>query len=136
MIVVPFITAHLEGFEVIKEQYQEYINEDFAHVLASTIAYSAVVDDKVIAVGGLLRLGFERYQAWALMSNDTAKHMVAITREVKRFLGMFDARIEIAVKDNFKAGHKWADMLGFKCETPNGMPRYEQGETYYLYARY
>lgn len=138
MIIVPFIESHLEGFEVHKDlsHIQEYLNEDYARLLAACISYTAIADGKVIGIAGVLNAGKGRFLAWALLTKESGKYMIPITREARKFLDSFDAkRIETPVKHDFEIGHKWMKLLGFKNETPDGMKNYDNGVTFDLYAR-
>lgn len=141
MIVVPFIPAHLESIEVIEEMsfITPYLkDENYANMLTEGEAYTGLVDGKVIACSGAIKINEYRYVAWALMGKDSGKHMLQITREIKDFYKRFKGkRLEIEVEEGFKKAHRWAKMLGFKNETPNGRPYFgNEGENYYLYARY
>jgi hypothetical protein len=138
MIVVPFIPAHLIGFECIDEQKdtQSFFNKEYGDYLCMGYAYSFLHDGAVIAMAGLLDQGGNRFIAWALMSQKTNKFMPIITRLIKGFLNKFnDKRIETIVLKDFVKGHRWATMLGFSNETPNGMANYYLDKNYCLYSR-
>jgi hypothetical protein len=63
--------------------------------------------------------------------------MLALTREMRSgFIRTPFARIEMAVDANFAQGRRWAELLGFNCETPQPMRHYlPNGHDAYLYAR-
>lgn len=96
---------------------------DFCERMAQTCeAYTAIADDgAVLAICGAMPLWQERYHLFAYMSKDSGPHMLAITRGVDRFLSVLRGRLETQVSDGFEAGHRWVRLLGFKCETPEGM---------------
>lgn len=139
MRVVPFITAHLDNLKV--HDYMDYANshmtEQYGELLSSYPSYSYLVNGIVIACGGVVPVSEKRYIAWSLMSSETNRHMLGITREVTKFLETFDAdRVELQVRADFSAGCRWAKMLGFICETPCPMKKFgDDGMDYYLYAR-
>lgn len=139
MIVVPFLTSHIK--DLIVHDYMGHIqaemNDAYAELLDGGPAYTALSDGKVIGCAGIMQTAKNRWEAWALLSNDSGKHMVGFTRAVNKFLNDNPKpRVETHVRDDFKIGHKWMKMLNFKCETPNGMPNYgDDGHDYYLYAR-
>jgi hypothetical protein len=138
MIIVPTIPSHLIGLSLTKWQIgvMDYLNDDYAEILLSGESQTAIVNGQVIAIAGVLQLTFNRWQAWALMTEKSGKYMLQCTRAIDDFLDKFEGeRIETPVRHDFKAGHRWAKMLGFKNETPNGMIKYDNGETYDLYAR-
>lgn len=138
MKVVPFIPQHLEGFRVHENlgHIQDYLGEDYAAALLSGIAYSGVVDGYVVAIAGMVQAGKGRWIAWALMTEESGKYMLPITRIIKSMMESVDyKRIETPVKRDFLLGHKWMSLLGFKNETPDGMKNYEDGMDFDLYAR-
>ena len=137
--VVPFISAHLDLIDL--HETMSFMNgrmgNGYGEGLASYPSYSYISNSKVLACAGVFPLGTYRYQAWALMSKDSGQSMVGITKEVKKFLGMFEGkRVETHVLYGFDAGEKWMKMLGFKKETSEPMRKYgDDGKDYYLYAR-
>lgn len=139
MIVVPFLPVHLEGLRV--HDYMGHMNgimtEEYGAALADYPAYSCLIDGTVIACAGVYPFGVNRWTGWALMTQETAKYMLNITRAIKKFFAETDIkRIETHVRIDFKAGYRWAEMLGFKNETPDGMKAWgDDGHDYYLFAR-
>ena len=71
-----------------------------------------------VACGGTTQAWPGRHLAWMLISKLAAPHMLAITRRVKAGLEGLKGRIELTVRHDFQAGHRWAKMLGFEVETP------------------
>jgi len=70
-----------------------------------------------IASGGTIQMWPGRHQAWAHLGAVTAAHMLQITREAYRCVRGAVGRVEMTVRMDFPAGHRWAKMLGFKVET-------------------
>ena len=141
MIIVPTIPSHFEGFEIQEEQMfiNKYIqNSDYIKTLCDQgLSWSGIKEGKVIIMAGVIEPHEHIGMVWAMLSKGSEKHLVSITRSISRWLDGWDTkRLETAVRHDFKSGHKWADMLGFTNETPNGMKAYGiDGETYDLYAR-
>jgi hypothetical protein len=76
-------------------------------------------DGQPIASGGYFPMWTGRYWAWALLNGLTRKHMTPITRYARQVLGTCPGgRLEISVRKDFQAGHRWARLLGFHIETP------------------
>lgn len=71
-----------------------------------------------VACGGTTEVWAGRHLAWMLISKSAAPHMLAITRHVKACLERVQGRVELTVRQDFQAGHRWATMLGFAVETP------------------
>jgi len=79
--------------------------------------WTLVVEGMPIAAGGTLEQWPGRHLAWAHLGPETARHMLSITRIASVALAKPVGRIEMTVRMDFPAGHKWARMLGFKVET-------------------
>lgn len=138
IVIVPFIPAHLKDFECIEQQrdIQNLFCQEYGEYLCQGEAYSVIVDGVVISMHGVLNCEGDRFFSWSLMSNKTMNYMHFITRHVNSFLDKFKGgRVETIVLKDFKQGHRWVKMLGFKNETPNGMEKYFNGKNYCLYSR-
>lgn len=143
MIVVPFISCHLDDISLQDGQSEmvEFLEtEGYAEMLEGIMdSYSVFNDDGVfMGCGGLAAQSSHRALAWSLISSKCCGNdMIALTRIVKRYLSetKYD-RIEAVVRDGFEQGHRWIKLLGFECETPNGMKNWiGSGKNAYLYAR-
>lgn len=140
LAIVPMIPDHLKDLvvhEYLGEIQNLMGNTDYGELLASDVSWSFLVDGKVIGCVGVTQCGMRRWHGWGLLSKDSGKYMLAITRfSNKEFDRMAKPRVETAVREDFASGLKWAKMLGFKCETPEPMKNYgDDGYDYYLFAR-
>lgn len=143
MIVVPFMSLHLEGFKAQDDQglVNKYmISKEYIETISQYgQVYTGCVDGKPMIFAGMVQVHPHIGMLWAILSEDCRHHMIGATRAVKEFLEKHNhiPRLETAVKRDFKEGHRWAKMLGFVNETPEiGMRNYsEEGHTYDLYAR-
>lgn len=139
--VIDFIPGHLDLLEVIPEQqyaYELFSNPDYHSLLTSGPSFTVVSKEaEVIACLGLYAITPQVLKGWALISNRSGAYMGTLTRKVHSFLEELKApRVETVVVEGFDAGHKWMRLLGFKCETPDGMENMGfSGETYYLYSK-
>ena len=90
-----------------------------------------------MACAGLVEVWEGRAYAWAILSDNAGPYMLPLTREIRSKLAAAPfRRIEMAVDADFDAGARWAEMLGFRCETPAPMAAYlPNGRAAYLYAR-
>lgn len=96
-------------------------------------------DGHIIVSMGTLPIWPGRGQGWAVFNYSRIKpqHMVQITRLAKKYLYELSVfrRIEITVVADFDDGIRWAELLGFKRETPEPMKNYgPEGEDYYMYS--
>lgn len=134
MKVIPFHVNHIELMQVQAAQRDEL---RAAPPAAFGDAWTAVADGLPIASAGLVDVWPGRAYAWALLGEDVGPWFVSVHRAVLKALARSPARrIEMAVDADFEAGARWAEMLGFKRETPEPMQAYlPNGRPAYLYAR-
>lgn len=94
-------------------------------------------DGEVLALAGVAQQWEGRGLAWCLLSESAGRHMIGLTRIVGRYLGALDyRRLEMYVDAQFGAGCRWAEMLGFKNETPEGMVGFlPNGNRAFMYGR-
>lgn len=140
MKIVPLTLEHMKAIEPQHIQSGQSIAErmDTARVLIEQgSAYAAINEDGVMCVAGITPQWDGRAVAWALLSRDAGPHMVKITRTAKRFLDAIGyRRIEMYVDTQFCNGCRWAQMLGFKNETPEGMAGFlPNGNRAFMYGR-
>lgn len=133
-MIVPFEPAHMADLlpRLNREQTldPETWTPDFCATLAKTTeTYSVLAEDgRVVAVCGGMQLWPERYHLFAFMSRDSGRHMLEITRGTQRYMAALRGRIEAEVSEGFDAGHKWLRILGFQCDTPNGLEWFFPGK--------
>ena len=143
MIKVPFIEAHLEGFDIQKEQslINKYMmDETYIKTISEHgDAWSGIVDGKAVIIAGVFQPHTHIGMVWAVLDKRCKDHMIGATRHISSWLDKCTVpRVETAVRRDFELGRKWAEMMGFRNETPEfGMKNFGlDGETYDLYARY
>lgn len=143
MRIEPFQPKHMAGLAGRLNESQALpdtqCTEEFGQRIAAVgEAYTAFADDgRVMAICGAMPLWANRVHLWAYLATDSGPHMLGITRGVRRFLETSGyVRVEAEVSEGFEAGHRWVRMLGFQCETPNGMAAFFPGGVRgYLYSK-
>lgn len=138
MIIVPFEKWHLGILELQVAQQNAPLEEGHGDMLEKAGNAWSMIDESGICIisAGIIDMGFSRGQGWALVSKQAAPHLARITKEIRKRIDTFNFnRIEIVVNRDFKEGHRWAKMLGFKCETPEGMEEFMPNINCYLYRR-
>lgn len=131
--VVEFNPAHAAALEV----------QDAQRVDAACLggeygmAFTAMADGRPVACAGVLEVWAGRGYAWALLGRDCGSYFLAIHRAVNRGIVLCGLRrVEMAVDAGFLPGIRWAQLLGFKLETPEPMRAFlPNGRDAYLYAR-
>ena len=135
---VPYRAAHLMAMALQPAQAWMYplVGPQEAKALEGPWSWAGVAGGDVVACGGVLQYWKNRGMAWAFLSERAGKHMVAMTRTVHRLLDDVPcARVEAAVECDFKAGHRWARLLGFELETERARKYLENGADCSIYVR-
>lgn len=140
MIIVPFIDTHLEGFEVQKDQMliNKYLMDPGYISTISNYgeAYTGLVSGKPVIIAGMIQPHEHIGMLWAVLEKDCKDHLFSATRHVQGQLSKWKVpRMETAIRTGFKAGRRWAEILGFSYE--GTMKKYDMdGGSCDLYARY
>lgn len=141
MIVTAFRAEHLQRLTLQPAQVHlsaELLKPGYAAMLtAGGPCFTAEHDGRVIACAGVVEVWPGRGMAWALVGEGAGRAMLAIHRAVSGFLIQAPyRRIEATVDAGFDAAQRWIEMLGFTCETPNGMRGFNpDGSDSFLYSR-
>jgi hypothetical protein len=140
MIIETFQPEHVQHIDVQAEQSlakQHLTNDHYLQVLAMHESWTGFIHGKIVGCAGFIEVWPGRHQAWALISATIGPEgMVQFTKAVKRGLALKSGRVELVVASEFKAGHRWARLLGFTLETPEPMRRwFPEGGDASLYAR-
>ena len=128
----------IDAVEYQKDDKEIFLRSGGAVLDLSSFAVSVWDGSRCIGAGGILPVHTgTRAIAWSLFGKGSGKHLAALKRAASRHLRWEPTRrIEFYISEHFRAGHRWAKMLGFKCETPDGMEAHgPSGEKQYLYAR-
>lgn len=125
---------YIEAQDAQKFEYDASMSED---IVAKSAALSAWEGWRCIAAAGVFTVWPGRAVAWAVLSKHAARHLLPITRRCLYMLDHYNAkRIEMTCRSDFPEAHRWAILMGFTQETPNGMECfYPDGSTAYLYSR-
>lgn len=138
MIVVPYKAEHLLALKMQPAQGHcaQYITPEYARMLEREYAFTALEGDEVLAVGGVTKLWENRAIVWSFIDWRAAKHMVPIHRAVKKILDLAPyKRLEADTPCEFKQGHRWLRMLGFRMEAERMEAYRVDGGDSALYAR-
>lgn len=140
MKVINFKAEHLDMIDVQPGQIELLNNRGagyYGSLLEKHDAWTGMIDDKVVACVGLVPVWPKRYQAWALISGTIGPvGMLQLSRAVRRGMSLIPGRIELVADASFAPGCRWAEILGFKRETPEPMPGwFENGAAAIQYAR-
>lgn len=141
IVIVPYMAAHLMMLnEQDTEKYWGAVvnTAGYARALEKAgPAHTAMRGGKVLACCGVMPQWEGRATAWAILADNIGgADYLAIHRAVKRFLKLIGyRRIDATVAANFPNAIRWAEMLGFKRETPEPMLNYApDGSAHYMYS--
>lgn len=139
MEILPYHRSHAEALKLQPAQAHAYgyLSPEYMAALEGPYCWTAKDGELILGCGGAWELWGGRALAWSLLSGEAGSHMLSVHKAVYRFLnGLPMRRIETYVDADFKAGHRWAEMLGFKLETPEGMKGFlPDGKAAFMYAR-
>lgn len=137
----PLLAEHLRYIEAQPEQRMDQIGmllPSYAAVLADNVALSAWSSGRCVAAAGVVVLIPSRLAlAWALFSPDAWGHALAICRKMRTVLALIpEDRVELTVRAGFLEGMRFAECLGFECDTPTPLrKRGAHGEDELIYSR-
>jgi len=139
MDIFNFNPIHLKYLKLSKQQQDSLTllsRETYIEALIEGESYTININNEVIACVGIYPYTDNIGKMWALLSENSGKHMLALTRLVKGYCVKSPyARLETTVRTDYELGHRWAELLGFVCETPDGMRNYSPDlQTYSLYS--
>lgn len=142
MNVTDFVPYHAKLIKLQAAQQPElaHVTIEQACVYANSgPAYTIVGDDgEILACGGFVCMWAGRAFVWTLLSALlTPALFVRINRIARKLMDLAPfRRIEAIIADGHAEGVRWAEMMGMRDETPNGMAGYApDGRNYHLFAR-
>lgn len=137
--VVQFEPEHLKRLTL--QPAQAYLSPhvmkpDYGSTFADAgPAYTVFAGDRIIACAGVIELWAGRGMAWSLLAGDIPHCFLSLHRAVRKFLQECPIRrIEAYVDEDFGAAHQWANILGFRLETPSPMRHFMGTRHMYMYS--
>lgn len=133
--------AHLRYIEVQTVQTEErrhVVTPEAAEALAGGHGLSAWRSGQCLGAAGFIPQWPGRAQCWALISKHMRHGALPIVRRMQQEVDEYAqhcARLEMQVRHDFHAGHRLADMLGFKVEVMHAPKFFPNGDAATLYAR-
>ena len=123
--VVPYRPVHLEillagDLQPAQRRIVSHVPADAARVLKLPgMALTALEGDHVIMTGGAIPLANRFGVLWAVLSEDAGRYMMRLHRGTQRFIEIGNwRRLEASVEQDFPAGCRWLELLGFTREGP------------------
>ena len=120
MIVVPYLPEHGAQIDPQGKQAGERLGDEHREV---GYAFTGMHDGRVIFCAGRAY----GHGAWVMLSREAAKHMLAVTRCIKRLIYLHYSNpeeaqtpMEAIVRCDFPEAHRWMGILGFKKVSEDG----------------
>lgn len=98
----------------VKEEFLER-PEEFAHQIEKSYAWTIWSAHGIpLVIGGVTPQGW----GWAFLAADLRRHMVAVSRLVRRVLTHAEAPVFAEIDETWREGVRWATLLGFRRVRP------------------
>lgn len=118
--VTPFAWHDADAIAPQDAQLRDWPDDMRPHLAAMAgkgQAFTLRQDGRVLAIMGVMENHAEAGTAWALMAPGCWGQMGELTRIARNYLdGLRYRRIDMMVRAEFAAGHRWARRLGFTRE--------------------
>ncbi len=115
MNIVPYLSEHAFKIKLQPAQAETMgvLSVEYAETLAKAgPSYSVLDGEEVVFCGGIAGIWPGRSMLWALLSESACRHMLFLTRGVRRFVSLQSGRVETIVRADFKEAHRWAKLCG------------------------
>jgi hypothetical protein len=143
MHIIPFKAEHARYITTrrmnndlmkVRPEYMDMLEQ----LEKPNLSWTGVVDEKIIAAGGMMPMWGNVYEGWVMATEDIHKHPIQTARIIKKIFDrvMIDNKVErlqTTVRSDFAVGHKFAKWLGLHSE--GVMKKYMDDKDYDLYAR-
>lgn len=136
MIVSKFEPDHFDQINLQSNQRWAYgfVKPEDLKGLAEFDAFSAVIDNTVVACAGVVPMHRHRGHCWALLGEGLGIKLLLVHRAIYRYLEICPyRRIETSVECDHEEGHRWARALGFVCEAERLKEYGENGADHAMY---
>ncbi len=119
MKIVNFIPQHLEQIDLQEKQLymKQYFSEQYKNMLVNNLSFTAISEDRIIAISGLVEQAPNRAWAWILLSKDSGKFLYGLHKKILSFLRLAPyLRIETIAESDFTQANRWLELLNFSYE--------------------
>jgi hypothetical protein len=143
--VLPYKAEH--GIEIMKSLFEpredlpEQMHESaYYNGQHSKEAYTLFVNDKPMVSGGIFLIHEGVAEGWLFVSEKARDYPVVTILKLRKYMKELVKkyklkRLQATILKGFKSGNRLVDILGFMCETPDGMKNFgHNGDTYMLYS--
>jgi hypothetical protein len=137
MELVSFKAEHLAKIEKqTGKMYPEITSTHRALLEKNNLTFSVVRGDRIFLCGGVIQYWPGRGEVWAIFDKEIKGDFFRLHKIALRFLDVLPMkRIEAVVNVDFKQGHRWAKLLGFKLDSERLKHYFSDGADAALYSR-
>jgi hypothetical protein len=136
-MITPFATEHVWMIQPQPAQLatMAVMTPSLAETLVGQNSWTLWRDRRIVAIAGVAHAYAHCGEAWAILSDEAGKYMLAVDRLARAILQ--DApyrRITTYVRCDFAEGHRWIKSLGFEVEAKTCRMAGPEMADYALYA--
>jgi hypothetical protein len=103
-------------------------------VLLHYETFTAEADGQILLIGSVVQRQEDLYEAFAIVSRNCGKHLIAITRYINRLMPLYDkVKVKAHILTSDKSGHRFAKLVGFRPLYE--LPTFYKGHNFVLYVR-
>lgn len=117
MKIIPFEPQHLLDITPQKSQSSLERTPERAHQLANYHSFTGVIDDRVVAIGGLVELNPIRAYLYLIVTEDIPHQWTQLYRAARRLIaaGLNDY-VRLETMSSFPEAERWLELIGFEYE--------------------
>lgn len=133
---IPFKKEHVEVMDVRAHELR-LLNDGLLDYLQSGVAFTGIVDGRIISCGGLNMLGYNNADLWQIPSVYVDTMTIAYAKYIRKWVldmkrkFQLDRMETLCVDDSLH--DRWMKFLGFEREGVKR--RYIEGQDYALWGR-
>lgn len=117
MKIIPFEPQHLLDITPQKSQSSLERTPERANQLAGYHSFTGVIDDRVVAIGGLVELNPIRAYLYLIVAEDIPHQWTQLYRAARRLIAAgLDDYIRLETMSSFPEAERWLELIGFECE--------------------
>ena len=142
--IIDFHPEHLNLMDIREHEIENVLSIKYSRerikVLTDTGTSGTIIyDGKILGVMGIFDMWKGVCEVWVLPSNNILQHKLVFARTIKKYLKSilnlnFYNRVQVTALDD-DLHNRFFHWLGFKLETPFGMPNFSfDGSTYNMWS--
>lgn len=137
--VIRFLPEHVEALERQNADMKFskfFTREHYQALEGSPWSFTGIVSGRIVGCAGAIPYWEGRGEAWVILDRSVRHEFLSFHNAVKRGLEICPLRrIEAVVDENFRKGHQWITLLGFRKEAEVLTGYWPDGSNATLYSK-